>query len=245
MRGCLGARGNLCAGRREVAARSTGGRCEECGRLDRVGSVAADGKADDPRAYRVYLAWFGGGLVKVGITAVERGSDRLLEQGAVCFTWLGEGPLMAARRAEEVLRVALHVGDRVPYGVKRAVRADAARAIDAGADELRGLHRRAQSLAGWPETLVPEPFHPVDHLTAFGLTDAPPPTGEITELAPGGALAGELVAAAGPDLHLDTSTHGIVVLDTRLMTGWELTADGAGTGVFPVRPFPKAQAGLF
>ncbi|MHC5902755.1 DUF2797 domain-containing protein [Streptomyces sp. S6] len=211
--------------------------------------MAADGKADDPREYRVYLAWFGGGSVKVGITAVERGGDRLLEQGALCFTWLGSGALMAARRAEEVLRVALGVGDRVSYGVKRAVRADAARAVDAGVGELGLLHRRAQSLAGWPETLVPAPFSPVDHLAAFGLTDAPPATGEITELVPGAALAGELVAAAGPDLHLDTSAHGIVVLDTRLMTGWELGGAGVGAGVFPVRAFPEgvteAQAGLF
>ncbi|MET8981532.1 DUF2797 domain-containing protein [Streptomyces sp. NPDC004539] len=254
-RGCVGARGNACAGRREVSGRSTGGRCEECGRLDRVGSVAADGRADDPRAYRVYLAWFGGGLLKVGITAVERGSDRLLEQGALCFTWLGSGPLMAARRSEEVLRVALGVGDRVPYGVKRAVRATAARSVDAGVDELGVLHRRAHALAGWPETLVPEPFRPVDHLAAFGLDAAPPATGEITELVPGAGIAGELVAAAGPDLHLDTSAQGIVVLDTRLMTGWELTpageggGGGGGGGVFPVRPFPKepedAQAELF
>ncbi|WWM34377.1 DUF2797 domain-containing protein [Streptomyces acidiscabies] len=248
-RGCLGARGNVCAGRRGVGARSTGGRCEECGRLDRVGSVAADGKADDPRSYRVYLAWFGGGLLKVGITAVERGSDRLLEQGAVCFTWLGEGPLMAARRAEEVLRVALKVGDRVSYGQKRAVRGDAARSVDAGFDELGVLHGRALQLPGWPETLVPQPFQPVDHTEPFGLRTAPPANGEVTELVAGGAIAGELVAAAGPDLHIDTSAQGIVVLDTRLMTGWDLTSAGAGAGEFPVRPFPKEpveeQAGLF
>ncbi|MFM9612657.1 DUF2797 domain-containing protein [Streptomyces niveiscabiei] len=248
-RGCLGARGNPCVGRRGVAARSTGGRCEECGRLDRVGSVAADGKADDPRRYRVYLAWFGGGLVKVGITAEARGSDRLLEQGAVCFTWLGEGPLMAARRAEEVLRVALGVGDRVSYGQKRAVRGDAVRCVDAGFDELGVLHRRALGLPGWPETLVPQPFRPVDHTEPFGLRAAPPASGEVIELVPGGAIAGELVAAAGPDLHIDTSAQGIVVLDTRLMTGWELTSAGVDAQAFPVRPFPKEpveeQAGLF
>ncbi|QNP71715.1 DUF2797 domain-containing protein [Streptomyces roseirectus] len=248
VRVCVGARGNRCAGRREVGARGTGGRCEECGRLDRVGSVAADGKADDPREYRVYLAWFGAGLVKVGITAVERGADRLLEQGAVCFTWLGAGPLMAARRAEELLRVALRVGDRVPYGVKRAVRAVAARDLDAGCAELAELHRRALTLPGWPETLAPQPFSPVDHVQAFGLDDAPAATGEITELTPAAALTGELVAAAGPDLHLATSSHGVVILDTRLMTGWELTSAGAN-GMFPVRPFPdertETQTGLF
>lgn len=124
VRGCSGARGNVCPVGAVVAARSTGGRCPECGRLDRAYSVAADTIPDDPRTYRVYLAWFGPGLVKVGITGEERGAARLREQGAVVFSWLGRGPLMAARRAEELLRAALGVPDRIPYARKRAVRAD-------------------------------------------------------------------------------------------------------------------------
>lgn len=72
-RTCAGARGNPCPLRAGVPGRSTGGRCEECARLDRAHSVAADTIADDPRPYHVYLAWFGPGMVKVGITAVERG----------------------------------------------------------------------------------------------------------------------------------------------------------------------------
>ncbi|CAO0827451.1 hypothetical protein SMICM17S_01872 [Streptomyces microflavus] len=84
--------------------------------------MAADTLLDDPRTYRVYLAWFGPGMVKVGITREERGAARLREQGAVAFTWLGRGPLMAARRTEEVLRAALGVPDRIPYARKRAVR---------------------------------------------------------------------------------------------------------------------------
>ncbi len=73
VRRCVGARGHACAVRAVVPGRSTGARCEECARLDRAHSVAADTLADDPRPYRVYLAWFGPGLVKVGITAAERG----------------------------------------------------------------------------------------------------------------------------------------------------------------------------
>src|SRR3954452_13511605 len=122
VRTCVGARGHACPARAAVSGRSTGARCEECARLDRAHSVAADTLADDPRPYHVYLAWFGPGMVKVGITAEERGSARLLEQGAVCFTWLGLGPLMAARRTEELLRAALQVPDRIPYAEKRAVR---------------------------------------------------------------------------------------------------------------------------
>ncbi|MDT0476510.1 DUF2797 domain-containing protein [Streptomyces sp. DSM 41014] len=223
VRTCVGARGHLCPMRAVVSARSTGARCEECARLDRAHSVAADTLADDPRPYRVYLAWFGPGLVKVGITRVERGSVRLLEQGAVCFSWLGTGPLMAARRSEELLRAALKVPDRIPYADKRAVRSALPGTEAERAAEVRALHARAVALDGWPESLAREPCLTVDHFGVFGLADLPPALGEVSGLVAGGALSGELVAAAGPDLHLDLADgRGVVVLDTRLLRGWEL-----------------------
>ncbi len=169
VRTCVGARGHACPLRAVVPGRSTGARCEECARLDRAHSVAADTIADDPRPYRVYLAWFGPGLVKVGITAVQRGPDRLLEQGAVCFSWLGTGPLMAARRTEHLLRAALGVPDRIPYAEKRAVRFALPVTEAERAAELAELHARAAALGGWPESLAREPFRPVDHVRAFGL----------------------------------------------------------------------------
>ncbi|MFJ9345062.1 DUF2797 domain-containing protein [Streptomyces sp. NPDC101237] len=247
VRECVGARGHACAVRATVSGRSTGGRCEECARLDRVHSVAADGIADDPRPYHVYLAWFGPGMAKVGITAVERGPARLLEQGAVCFSWLGAGPLMAARRAEELLRAALRVPDRIPYGAKRVVRAALPGSAPERAAEIVALHARALALGQWPEALVPEPCQVVDHVRAFGLDGVPAAVGEVVELTPGGAVSGELVAAAGPDLHLATR-RGVVVLDTRLLPGWELTAARAGREGeidVPVREFTAPQEGLF
>lgn len=248
VRQCVGARGHPCPLRAAVSGRSAGARCEECARLDRANSVAADGIADDPRPYHVYLAWFGPGLVKVGITAVERGSARLLEQGAVCFTWLGAGPLMAARRTEELLRAALRVPDRIPYAVKRAVRAALPDTEEERADEIREVYGKAVRLGGWPESLAPEPFLAVDHVRAFGLADAPAASGEVRELVAGGSLGGELVAAAGPDLHL-AGSDGVVVLDTRLMRGWELVPAAGGEVAFPVRHFETPpdhrQDGLF
>ncbi|MCH0567003.1 MULTISPECIES: DUF2797 domain-containing protein [unclassified Streptomyces] len=233
---CVGARGHACPARAEVPARSTGARCEECARLERAHSVAADTIADDPRPYHVYLAWFGPGLTKVGITAVERGPARLLEQGAVCFSWLGAGPLMAARRAEELLRAALRVPDRIPYTEKRAVRAALPATEAERAGEIAGLHPRALALPGWPESLGPRPFRPVDHLRAFGLTGAPAAIGEVGELVAGGEIGGRLVGAAGPDLHLAVDDAGtVVVLDTRLMGGWGIVpAASAGDGRIPV-----------
>ncbi|KQX77946.1 MULTISPECIES: DUF2797 domain-containing protein [Streptomyces] len=232
-RRCTGARGNPCPLAAVVPVRTTGPRCPECARLDRAHSVAADTIADDPRPYRVYLAWFGPGMVKVGITRESREAARLREQGAVVFTWLGRGPLMAARRTEEVLRSALGVPDRIPYARKRAVRGELPGVVERAA-EVEGLYRRAVALegSGWPETLERLPFEAVDHAGAFGLDTVGASAGAVsgrvvTGLADGGAVGGRLVAAAGPDLHLETAADGFVVLDTRLITGWDLVGGDA------------------
>ncbi|MEU8677293.1 DUF2797 domain-containing protein [Streptomyces sp. NPDC048560] len=248
-RRCAGARGNVCPVDAVVPARRTGALCPECARLDRMHSVAADTIADDSRTYRVYLAWFGPGMVKVGITAEERGAARLREQGAVVFTWLGRGPLMAARRTEELLRAALGVPDRIPYARKRAVRG-----VLPGAGERAGevaeLYGRAAALegAGWPESLERLPLEAVDHGAVFGFEGTAEVARAVTGLVDGGVVAGRLVAAAGPDLHLETGAGGVLVLDTRLVSGWELTAAGAGAGVtVPVVDIGGAgvQDGLF
>ncbi|MFG2521190.1 DUF2797 domain-containing protein [Streptomyces sp. NPDC048527] len=211
-----------------LSGRGTRAQCAECAGIDRAHSVAADTMTDDPRPYHVYLAWFGSGMVKVGITGVGRGSARLLEQGAVAFTWLGRGPLMAARRAEELLRSALGVPDRIPYAQKRAVRA-ALPSAGERAGELATAHATAVALAGWPESLERLPCEVVDHAEVFGIeggafgieggaAGAARAGGEaggqagsgrlggvgvvVSELVEGGVVVGTLVAAAGPDLHL-------------------------------------------
>ncbi|MGB8942124.1 MAG: DUF2797 domain-containing protein, partial [Streptomyces sp.] len=218
----------------------------------------ADTIADDPRTYRVYLAWFGAGIVKVGITREERGPARLLEQGAVAFVWLGRGPLMAARRAEELLRVALGVPDRISYARKRAVRATLP-----GADErrleLERMHGFALALEGWPESLerVAPGGHGVvdqdvadhgvvDHGEVFGVERLAGAGGfAVTELVDGGAVLGDLVAVAGPDIYLDDGGR-LIVLDSRLLRGWRLEGarETARTTV-PVREVPAVQGGLF
>ncbi|MEU8621117.1 DUF2797 domain-containing protein [Streptomyces sp. NPDC048623] len=245
VRRCSGARGNPCPLTAVVPGRSTGGRCAECARLDRAHSVAADTIADDPRPYRVYLAWFGPGMVKVGITAEQRGSARLLEQGAVAFGWLGRGPLMGARRTEEVLRHALAVPDRIPYARKRAVRY-ALPPAEERAREITELYEKAAGVPAWAETLEVLPCEVHDHAEAFALDglQGSPPGRVVTELVDDGVVAGRLVAAAGPDLHLLGAGAGAeadvrpLVLDTRLLTGWELVAAPAGHPV----TVPTAEA---
>ena len=62
-----------------------------------------------------------------------------------------------------------------------------------------------------------------------------------------GLVSGELVAAAGPDLHLLTG-RGSVVLDTRLLAGWGLVPAAGREFAVPVKALkerPAAQDGLF
>ncbi|WP_419993200.1 DUF2797 domain-containing protein [Streptomyces boninensis] len=195
--------------------------CERCAALDRSQSVAADTVPDDPRPYAVYLAWFGTGLVKVGITAQERGPARLLEQAAVCFTFLGHGPLMSARRTEAVLGAALGIPERVRAPRKRAARVSLPPAREREA-ELRGRYEAALAVPGWQETLTPAPYEPVDHAALFGLEPrAPRPVARVTGLAAGAALVGEVRAVAGSDVYLSTA-GGEVLLDAHLAAGWPL-----------------------
>ncbi|MFI6285561.1 DUF2797 domain-containing protein [Streptomyces sp. NPDC051018] len=242
-RRCVGARGNDCPLGSAVLGRATQARCPECARLERAHSVAADTLPDDPRTYRVYLAWFGPGMVKVGITAEDRGPARLLEQGAVVFSWLGRGPLMAARRTEELLRSALGIPDRIPYADKRAVRSGLPGPVERAA-EIEALHRRALALGALAETLEPLACEPVDHTDVFGLGRLTAAASVVRELIGGGAVAGTLVAVAGPDLHLWTAEDRLVVLDTRLMTGWSLVGADPGSGVsVPVADVSASSGG--
>lgn len=251
-RRCLGVRRGgrwtPCPADAAVPGRAARAQCPECARIDRAHSVAADTLADDPRPYHVYLAWFGPGLVKVGISRVERGSARLLEQGAVAFAWLGRGPLMAARRAEELLRTALGVPDRIPYERKRAVRAALPQASER-TGELERLHRRAAGLEGWPETLERLPFEGVDHAGVFGLGGIGGAGAAVAEMVAGGVVVGTLTAAAGPDLHLVERGSGRpLVVDSRLLGGWRLEgAAGEERTTVPVREaeVPVVQGGLF
>ncbi|MEW1673499.1 DUF2797 domain-containing protein [Streptomyces noursei] len=239
--------------------------CPRCAQLDRSRSVAADTMADDPRPYGVYLAYFGPELVKVGITAAERGAARLVEQGAVAYAWLGRGPLMAARRAEAVLGSALGVPDRFAKEAKRAARG-ALPPVAERAAALAELHRAARELAGWPESLEPVEFACADHSELFGLARVP--AGGVVELGgltAGAEVVGEVVAGAGADVYLRLRSDGadgeggaagaggpVAVLDARMLSGWVLEAARGRVTTVPVRRVPEAggagggeQEGLF
>ncbi|MDX2644047.1 DUF2797 domain-containing protein [Streptomyces sp. PA03-1a] len=246
VRQCMGVwrsgRWTPCPQAAELPARARRDQCEQCAALDRSRSVAADTRLDDPRTFAVYLAWFGPGLGKVGITAAERGSARLLEQAAICFTFLGRGPLMAARRAESVLGTALGIPDRVATSAKRAARA-ALPPAPARVAGLRALHEAAAAVPDWRDTLTATGFQPVDHAVVFGLEpDAPQATAAVTGLAPGTALGGTVVAVAGGDVYLRTAgpAGGVLLLDTHLVPGWPLTASAEDLPAPPTKALPQA-----
>nr|WP_277994230.1 DUF2797 domain-containing protein [Streptomyces sp. MST-110588] len=226
---------------------SASGRCADCARLDRSRSVAADTMGDDPRPYGVYLAYFGAGLVKVGITGVARGAARLVEQGAVGYAWLGRGPLMAARRAEALLGSALEVRDRFGKAEKRAGRA-ALPPVPERAAALAALHAAAQGLAGWPEALEPVPFAYEDQGELFGLARVPVGAGEVVALAAGEEIVGEVVAGVGGDVYVSDVGGGVFVVDGRLLAGWVLRGAAGGVTTVSVRPGGAGagcQEGLF
>lgn len=243
---CLGVRRARhripCPSRAEVPGAALRAQCEDCAALDRSSSIAADTRADEKRPFAVYLAWFGPGLVKVGITGVARGPARLLEQGALSFTFLGEGPLMTARRTEAVLGAALGVPDRVSSAAKRAALA-ALPPGESGAAELRALYGRVTDLhAHLPGSLRLRDFALVRHTAVFGLEPPPGrPAAEVREFVPGTGLTGTLRAVAGHDLYLapEASAAGTVLLDARLTAGWPLRRpedDGSLPRVPTTRP---------
>ncbi|MBT2387407.1 DUF2797 domain-containing protein [Streptomyces sp. ISL-11] len=230
-----GGRHTPCPVGAEVTATAVSAQCAECARLDRAHSVAADTIADDPRPYDVYLAWFGPGVVKVGITAAERQGVRLLEQAALSYALLGRGPLMAARRAEAVLGAALAVPDRFPYAAKRAARHPAPPQRQRTA-ELAELHERARGLGGLPESLDVRPFAPVHHDAMFHLDRLRRGPG-VVDLSPGVSITGRIAAVAGPDLYLETADGRLLLVDARRLAGWPLLAAAPEAGTTAaVRP---------
>lgn len=226
--------------------------CPACQSVDRGLALARDQILDDGRTYLLYLAWFGDGLLKVGLTAEQRGDSRLLEQGALAYAFTARGSLPAIRRAELTVAASGLARERfksraktdrwwshgdVPH--RRAVLSDA-RAQAHGL--LRG--HALELLADRPVT---------DHVERFGLAGgAPESYRHVDGLAHGAVLAGTLRAPVGRHLFLDQADGADpLLLDTRLLTGWTLTAvtGRATAGVALAErvrpPEPDTQEALF
>ncbi|PSK67588.1 hypothetical protein B0E53_00398 [Micromonospora sp. MH33] len=233
-------RQQLCPHRHHIVLDATGTQCPPCQAADPGRRFARGDDLTDPRTFGLYLAWFDSGLIKVGLTALERGSDRLTEQAALAFTWLAEGPLPAVRRAERLIS---GLGE-----VSEFVRRD--RKVSAwwrlGTPEQRveqlreAWHRAVPQISGDAQLTVRQPrIH--DLAATYGLT-APPalPAREIGALRDGATLVGRISAVAGNDLILDTIA-GPGLLNVRTLAGWNLTrADVRGAAAPPMRPLNLA-----
>jgi Protein of unknown function (DUF2797) len=208
----------------EPAARTA--QCASCAALDRSSSIAADTLLGDPRRFAVYLAHHGN-AIKVGITAAERGTSRLLEQGALASVIISAGTLVSARRTEHLLTAALGIPDRVATARKRAARACPGTRAGRAAD-LIAAAGQAQQLS-WPEGQTRCEPQVSDHIADYGLPEGGlHPAAEVLPLARACTIAGMVACRVGTDLYLDTA-DGLVLLDTRLLVGWALGRAEPGT----------------
>ena len=219
----------------EGAARA---QCETCAAIDPSRALARDQAMDDPRPFSLYLAWFGPGLVKVGLTATERRAARLADQGAPFFTWLAHGPLIAVRGTERRCSAGGTVRERIPHKAKVTAWW---RPREAGLPaELADAHARLTPLL--PDTLTPAPCLIQDLTRFYGLAQPPPATTtQAAGMREGARLHGEFTAVAGHDALLSTDT-GPMFVDLRLLTGWWLTPDHGPTTGVPVKPLDNGLA---
>jgi Protein of unknown function (DUF2797) len=198
----------------------TRAQCDPCGAADPGKMLARNAILDDGREYALYLAWFGPGLTKVGLTATERGTDRLAEQGALAFSWLAHGALPAVRAAEQRISASGLAPERRQRRIKLATwwtLPDLAQRHD----ELRAAHQQIIETVPWPPGLDRVACTVIDQVELFGLAAVPESCQEITALASDAVLRGTVRCVVGRDLLLDTP-GGPLLADTRLLAGWPL-----------------------
>lgn len=247
-----GASRRPCPAATPIPATTTDAQCPACAAGDRGRQIARDAAlGDDNRDYLLYLAWFGPGLVKIGLTAASRGRDRLLEQGAITFTPLATGPYTPIRQAERLASATGLAAERISAHAKTAVwwqlppPADRAAALTATRDLLAAR-------VTWPDRIRLMPCTPTDQATDFGFDrHAPGAYTEITALGDGAVLTGRILLAIGRYLMLATAS-GPLLADTRHAAGWgiqpiDATAQPDGLTLTPRTPPAPAddQLSLF
>jgi hypothetical protein len=218
-----------------IPAGTTDAQCAACARADRGRQIARDAAlGDDGREYLLYLAWFGPGLLKIGLTAADRGRDRLLEQGAITFTTLAAGPYAPVRQAERLASAAGLAAERIPGRAKTAAwqhlpdAGERSRLLTAARDHVTGS-------VPWPARVRLLPGGVTDQAADFGLASGPPgPYQEVTGISDGAVVSGRVRLAIGRHLLLDTGA-GPLLCDMRRAAGWAIR---------PVPGTAPAPAGL-
>lgn len=253
-RRCVGLwRGNLrsCPFDALIAASDNGSQCEACAWADPGRALARDATADD-RDFRLYVATFGADVLKVGISALERGDERLLEQGALAFTWIGQGPHQVIRATETAIATAGLAPERRRRATKIAGWHTRGNPEDRRA-ALEKVAAAAQRLPNWPTLAERTPVAVVDHADRYGLNELPAHLDDIDGLGPDATLAGRIHSIIGTELVLDQNTdnprtssnraRGLVV-SGRMLAGWPITPAPDLTSASPVgyrmRPVPNS-----
>ncbi|WP_286900145.1 DUF2797 domain-containing protein [Thermocrispum sp.] len=199
---------------------TTSAQCQPCAAADPGRAVAKDTVLDN-RRFHLYLAWFGPGLIKVGICAVHRGLSRLHEQGALASTWLASGRHGPIRQMEKAIAEAGIAVERYRHDTKTSAWW-AYSTPERRHNELRTAHQRAQAIPNWPKDVDLAPCLVVDHTHLYGLADLPLGLDRAEALQPGAVVAGRLCSVIGSNLVLDNA-NGPVVVDARLLAGWTIT----------------------
>ncbi|MEV8377735.1 DUF2797 domain-containing protein [Kribbella sp. NPDC056861] len=193
--------------------------CADCHAMERSNSIATDTRLDDPRQFSVYLAHHGS-VVKVGITAADRGEARLLEQGALASAFISTGSLLGARRIENLLITNLGLPDRVSTVRKRKARVEPGTVAERAA-RLREVAGRIADLE-WPEGQERREVKVSDHAASYGLTDEGLYADvELRTPTPGSVISGRIVCTIGPDVYVETA-GGLALVDTHVLSGWAL-----------------------
>lgn len=206
---------------------ATKSQCSTCERADPGGRTARDLDITSPRPFSLYLAWFGNRVMKVGITAEDRRSDRLAEQGALAFTWAGNGRLASCRRAEQVVVDSGLAPDRI--ATTRKIEALWSADPEAAAAELAELHRNVTTGPALEPPMRATPFALVDLRPAYGFHAHPArPKERIAHFAHNAVVQGRISYLVGRYCAIETA-RGDLFLDMRLLSGWPIHPTSSDT----------------
>jgi hypothetical protein len=219
----------MCPYASEVPAAGTGSQCGGCQAADKGLQMARDAAlGDDGREYLLYLAWFGPGLVKVGLTAADRGRDRLLDQGAIAFTPLASGPYTPIRQAERLTAATGLAAERIS-GRAKVTAWWTLPPADERAALLAAAYAKILTAVPWPGRVQLQPCSVTDQARDFGLDlFTPAAYGEVTGLSDRAVLAGQIRLVVGRHLLLETA-GGMLLADMRRAAGWTFRAEGSAT----------------
>jgi hypothetical protein len=183
---------------------------------------------DDGREYLLYLAWFGPGLVKVGLTAADRGRDRLLDQGAIAFTPLASGPYTPIRQAERLTAASGLAAERISGRAKVTAWWTLPPAHERAA-LIAATYAKILTAVPWPGRVQLQPCSVTDQARDFGLDMfTPQDYDEATGLSDRAVLAGQIRLVVGRHLLLETA-GGMLLADMRRAAGWTFRAEGSAT----------------